>query len=137
VCVCVCVCVCAQAHAWVSRGGMKLDHAIQEFGLDVSGSVAIDIGCSTGILERQIHTRTHTHVCMCVRVFVCLCMCARAQCIHSTVIRHTNTHTQTHTCMCACARSMYTHICAQCIHKCVHDPARAYVCACQRMWKVL
>ena len=37
-----------KAHPWVSRGGMKLDHAIQEFALDVSGRVAIDVGCSTG-----------------------------------------------------------------------------------------
>lgn len=33
---------------FVSRGGLKLDHAIREFGLDVSGKVAADIGASTG-----------------------------------------------------------------------------------------
>ena len=35
-------------HPWVSRGGIKLAHAIEHFGLDVSGAVAMDIGSSTG-----------------------------------------------------------------------------------------
>ncbi|MCX7284022.1 MAG: TlyA family RNA methyltransferase [Novosphingobium sp.] len=35
-------------HPWVSRGGIKLAHAIQHFGLDPSGVVAMDIGSSTG-----------------------------------------------------------------------------------------
>ncbi len=35
-------------HPWVSRGGLKLDHAIGHFHLDVSGMVAIDVGSSTG-----------------------------------------------------------------------------------------
>lgn len=33
---------------FVSRGGLKLDHAIQTFGLDVKGLVAMDVGASTG-----------------------------------------------------------------------------------------
>ena len=33
---------------FVSRGGIKLDYALDEFGLDVSGGVAADIGASTG-----------------------------------------------------------------------------------------
>ncbi|MCR4425474.1 MAG: TlyA family RNA methyltransferase [Firmicutes bacterium] len=33
---------------YVSRGGMKLAHALDEFGLDVTGLVAVDIGASTG-----------------------------------------------------------------------------------------
>ncbi len=37
-----------QEHPWVSRGGQKLDHAIREFGVDVSGMTAIDVGASTG-----------------------------------------------------------------------------------------
>lgn len=37
-----------QEHPWVSRGGMKLDHALAEFGIDVSGLTAIDVGASTG-----------------------------------------------------------------------------------------
>ncbi|MEM1051559.1 MAG: TlyA family RNA methyltransferase, partial [Pseudomonadota bacterium] len=35
-------------HPWVSRGGLKLAHAIEQFALDVSGVVAMDIGSSTG-----------------------------------------------------------------------------------------
>ena len=35
-------------HPWVSRGGIKLAHAIQHFNLDPSGAVAMDIGSSTG-----------------------------------------------------------------------------------------
>jgi 23S rRNA (cytidine1920-2'-O)/16S rRNA (cytidine1409-2'-O)-methyltransferase len=33
---------------FVSRGGEKLDHALSEFGVDVSGSEALDIGASSG-----------------------------------------------------------------------------------------
>lgn len=35
-------------HPWVSRGGIKLAHAIDYFRLDPSGAVAIDVGSSTG-----------------------------------------------------------------------------------------
>jgi 23S rRNA (cytidine1920-2'-O)/16S rRNA (cytidine1409-2'-O)-methyltransferase len=35
-------------HPWVSRGGIKLAHALDHFGWDVSGAVAIDVGSSTG-----------------------------------------------------------------------------------------
>ncbi len=35
-------------HPWVSRGGIKLAHAIEHFGLDPAGAVAIDVGSSTG-----------------------------------------------------------------------------------------
>lgn len=35
-------------HPWVSRGGIKLAHALEEFGIDVAGLVAIDVGSSTG-----------------------------------------------------------------------------------------
>ena len=35
-------------HPWVSRGGIKLAHAIEHFGLDPSGAAAMDIGSSTG-----------------------------------------------------------------------------------------
>lgn len=35
-------------HPWVSRGGMKLAHAIDHFALDVRGVVAMDVGASTG-----------------------------------------------------------------------------------------
>ncbi|HVR91304.1 MAG TPA: TlyA family RNA methyltransferase [Novosphingobium sp.] len=35
-------------HPWVSRGGVKLAHALEAFGLDPAGAVAMDIGSSTG-----------------------------------------------------------------------------------------
>ena len=35
-------------HPWVSRGGIKLAHALAEFGIDVTGMVAMDVGSSTG-----------------------------------------------------------------------------------------
>ncbi|QFI63470.1 TlyA family RNA methyltransferase [Qipengyuania flava] len=35
-------------HPWVSRGGIKLAHAIEHFDLDPRGAVAMDIGSSTG-----------------------------------------------------------------------------------------
>ncbi len=35
-------------HPWVSRGGVKLAHALGRFGIDVTGAVAIDVGSSTG-----------------------------------------------------------------------------------------
>jgi 23S rRNA (cytidine1920-2'-O)/16S rRNA (cytidine1409-2'-O)-methyltransferase len=35
-------------HPWVSRGGMKLMQAIEEFKIDVTGLVAMDVGSSTG-----------------------------------------------------------------------------------------
>ncbi len=35
-------------YPWVSRGGVKLAHALEHFGLDPAGSVALDIGASTG-----------------------------------------------------------------------------------------
>lgn len=35
-------------HPWVSRGGIKLAHALEEFGIDVTDMVAMDVGSSTG-----------------------------------------------------------------------------------------
>ena len=35
-------------HPWVSRGGVKLAHGLAHFGWEVSGTVAIDVGSSTG-----------------------------------------------------------------------------------------
>jgi len=37
-----------KGHSWVSRGGMKLDHAIKYFEVDIKDFVAIDVGASTG-----------------------------------------------------------------------------------------
>jgi 23S rRNA (cytidine1920-2'-O)/16S rRNA (cytidine1409-2'-O)-methyltransferase len=35
-------------HPWVSRGGMKLKHALEHFALDPAGRIAVDVGASTG-----------------------------------------------------------------------------------------
>src|SRR5258708_37867063 len=35
-------------HPWVGRGGMKLAHALREFGIRVEGKICADIGASTG-----------------------------------------------------------------------------------------
>ena len=35
-------------HPWVSRGGIKLAHALDHFGWDVTDAVALDVGASTG-----------------------------------------------------------------------------------------
>jgi 23S rRNA (cytidine1920-2'-O)/16S rRNA (cytidine1409-2'-O)-methyltransferase len=37
-----------QDHPWVSRGGLKLDHALREFPVDAGGAVCLDVGASTG-----------------------------------------------------------------------------------------
>lgn len=36
------------AHPWVSRGGVKLAHALTVFGIDPHGRLCLDIGASTG-----------------------------------------------------------------------------------------
>ncbi len=35
-------------HPWVSRGGLKLDHALDHFEIDAAGATALDVGASTG-----------------------------------------------------------------------------------------
>jgi 23S rRNA (cytidine1920-2'-O)/16S rRNA (cytidine1409-2'-O)-methyltransferase len=35
-------------HPWVSRGGLKLDHALKQFEIDLTGKVVLDVGASTG-----------------------------------------------------------------------------------------
>jgi 23S rRNA (cytidine1920-2'-O)/16S rRNA (cytidine1409-2'-O)-methyltransferase len=40
--------VAGPAHPWVSRGGLKLAHALAQFGIDPGGKVALDVGASTG-----------------------------------------------------------------------------------------
>lgn len=40
--------VAGPEHPWVSRGGIKLAHALDTFGIAARGAVALDIGASTG-----------------------------------------------------------------------------------------
>ncbi|GBQ31552.1 TlyA family RNA methyltransferase [Gluconacetobacter azotocaptans] len=37
-----------QDHPWVSRGGVKLAHALEHFGLSPEGGICLDVGASTG-----------------------------------------------------------------------------------------
>jgi len=37
-----------QDHPWVSRGGLKLEHALRHFALSPAGLVCLDVGASTG-----------------------------------------------------------------------------------------
>ena len=40
--------VATPEHPWVSRGGIKLAHALEVFAVDATGATALDIGASTG-----------------------------------------------------------------------------------------
>ena len=44
-------------HPWVSRGGVKLAHGLEHFGFDVTGSVGLDVGSSTGGFTDVLLTR--------------------------------------------------------------------------------
>jgi len=37
-----------QPHPWVSRGGLKLVHGLDHFGIDAAGKTCLDVGASTG-----------------------------------------------------------------------------------------
>ena len=49
-------------HPWVSRGGIKLAHAIEYFGLDPAGATAMDIGSSTGGFTDVLLQKGAAHV---------------------------------------------------------------------------
>ncbi len=49
-------------HPWVSRGGVKLAHALDHFGLDPVGATAMDIGSSTGGFTDVLLSRGAAHV---------------------------------------------------------------------------
>jgi len=40
--------VVGQVHPFASRGGLKLEHALEKFKINVEGKIALDIGSSTG-----------------------------------------------------------------------------------------
>ena len=46
-----------QDHPWVSRGGLKLDHALARFGLSPAGRTCLDVGASTGGFTDVLLTR--------------------------------------------------------------------------------
>jgi 23S rRNA (cytidine1920-2'-O)/16S rRNA (cytidine1409-2'-O)-methyltransferase len=49
-------------HPWVSRGGVKLAHALDHFAIDVAGATALDIGASTGGFTDVLLERGARHV---------------------------------------------------------------------------
>jgi 23S rRNA (cytidine1920-2'-O)/16S rRNA (cytidine1409-2'-O)-methyltransferase len=49
-------------HPWVSRGGLKLVQALDAFGIDVTGALALDIGASTGGFTDVLLQRGARHV---------------------------------------------------------------------------
>ena len=49
-------------HPWVSRGGVKLAHALAHFALDPQGAVAMDVGSSTGGFTDVLLARGAAHV---------------------------------------------------------------------------
>ena len=49
-------------HPWVSRGGIKLAHALAHFGLDPAGATAMDIGSSTGGFTDVLLSHGAAHV---------------------------------------------------------------------------
>jgi len=52
----------AERLQYVSRGGVKLANALDGFGLDVAGSVALDVGASTGGFTDCLLQRGASHV---------------------------------------------------------------------------
>ena len=56
------IAVAGPAHAYVSRGGLKLEAALDAFGLDVHGLRAADIGASTGGFTDCLLQRGAAHV---------------------------------------------------------------------------
>lgn len=51
-----------QEHPWVSRGGMKLAHALEHFALNPEGRIAVDVGASTGGFTDVLLTNGATKV---------------------------------------------------------------------------
>ncbi len=49
-------------HPWVSRGGLKLEHALDHFAIDVRDAPALDLGASTGGFVDVLVARGAAHV---------------------------------------------------------------------------
>lgn len=50
------------AHPYVSRGGLKLAHALDTFGINVTGKTCLDLGASTGGFSDVLLQRGAAHV---------------------------------------------------------------------------
>lgn len=49
-------------HPWVSRGGLKLDHGLNHFGIDPTNATCLDVGSSTGGFTDVLLTRGASRV---------------------------------------------------------------------------
>ena len=54
--------IAAPDHPYVGRGGVKLAHALDAFGIDPSGKRALDVGASTGGFTDVLLQRGAAHV---------------------------------------------------------------------------
>jgi 23S rRNA (cytidine1920-2'-O)/16S rRNA (cytidine1409-2'-O)-methyltransferase len=54
--------VARAAYPWVSRGGVKLAHALEHFGVDPEGRLCLDVGASTGGFTDVLLSRGARHV---------------------------------------------------------------------------
>ena len=54
--------VASAPHPWVSRGGVKLDHALTHFSVDPAGRYCLDVGASTGGFTDVLLARDARHV---------------------------------------------------------------------------
>jgi 23S rRNA (cytidine1920-2'-O)/16S rRNA (cytidine1409-2'-O)-methyltransferase len=54
--------VAQAAYPWVSRGGVKLAHALDQFSIDPTGRFCLDVGASTGGFTDVLLTRGARHV---------------------------------------------------------------------------
>ncbi len=54
--------VASAPHPWVSRGGVKLEAALDAFGIDPSGLRCLDVGASTGGFTDVLLSRRAAHV---------------------------------------------------------------------------
>jgi 23S rRNA (cytidine1920-2'-O)/16S rRNA (cytidine1409-2'-O)-methyltransferase len=54
--------VARAAYPWVSRGGVKLAHALDHFGVDPEGRFCLDVGASTGGFTDVLLSRGARHV---------------------------------------------------------------------------
>jgi len=54
--------VATAPYPWVSRGGVKLAHALETFGVEVAGRFCLDVGASTGGFTDVLLSRDARHV---------------------------------------------------------------------------
>ncbi len=55
--------IAGQEHPWVSRGGLKLAHALEVFDFDPAGLNCLDVGSSTGGFTQVLLEKGASHVC--------------------------------------------------------------------------